>query len=654
MLKERRESRARVQRVRLSLTLAAALIAASTSSVSAAENYTALFQPVARGDQSTESVYFVMTDRFSDGDPTNNGDGYDPTNVGYWHGGDFKGLTEKLSYIANLGVSAIWITPPFKQQSIQGNSAAYHGYWALDFMTVDPHLGTEQDFKNLIDKAHSMGLKIIVDVVANHTADVIQYQNGKAFIPGGKENLKSPRFLNNLNNYHNQGDSTFEGESTVTGDFFGLDDLATEKPEVVRGFIDIWSYWIQNFGIDGMRIDTFKHVNPEFWKAVIPVIQKVALASGKKTFPIFGEAADKGPETLATYVAGGQTPSVLDFAFDEQVTKYVASFGSSDRLVKLFNADDLYTTQKTSAYGLATFLGNHDAGRIGSVILRNAQDKDGAVKKAIIAQSMLYLLRGGPVLYYGDEKGMTGGVDKLARQDMFPTKVEGWKWEQRIGSDPVGDGDGFALTNPIEAEIKALQVIIKANPALRNGTQQTLAAQGQLFLASRYANKQEYIVGFNTSDEEKSAAVKPITANSQWTTLAGQCKVGANLTVLVAANSYCLLKALSQIGKSATSKVSAPKLASSNDSPLWKQLSVTVNAPGYNSVTFLAREKNGKWKSLGTADRTTFESDVTAGNLYRTFLHPDLFKKKAALEFIAVMKNSDNKVIVSAISKGVN
>lgn len=85
-----------------------------------------------------------------------------------------------------------------------------------------------------------------------------------------------------------------------------------------------------------------------------------------------------------------------------------------------------------------------------------------------------------------------------------------------------------------------------------------------------------------------------------------------------------------------------------------KQLSVTVNAPGYNSVTFLAREKKGKWKSLGTADRTTFESDVTRGNLYRTFLDPNLFKKKAALEFIAVMKNSDNKIIVSAISKGVN
>ena len=642
-------------RLKLSIALASALIVTSVSSVDAAENYAALFQPVARGDQSTESVYFVMTDRFADGDATNNGDGYDPTNIGYWHGGDFKGLSEKLPYIANLGVTSIWITPPFKQQSVQGNSAAYHGYWALDFMTVDPHLGTEKDFKDLITKAHSMGLKIIVDVVANHTADVIQYQNGKALIPAGKENIKNPPFLNNLNNYHNQGDSTFEGQSSIVGDFFGLDDLATEKPEVAKGFVDIWSYWIQNFGIDGMRIDTFKHVNPEFWKIVIPAIQKVALASGKKTFPIFGEVADKGPETLATYVAGGQTPSVLDFAFDEQVSKYVASYGSSDRLVKLFNADDLYTTQKTSAYGLATFLGNHDAGRLGTTIVRNAPDKEAALKKAVIAQSMLLLLRGGPVLYYGDEKGMTGGGgDKLARQDMFPTQVESWKWEQRIGSEPVGDGDSFKLANPIQAEITALQALIKANPALRNGTQQTLVAQGQLFLVSRYADKQEYIVGFNTSDEEKIASVKPITVNSQWVTLSGQCKVEANLKVSIAANSYCLLKASSLIGKSLSMKVSAPKLSSSNDSPLWKQLSVTVNAPGYNSITFLAREKNGKWKSLGTADRTTFESDVTAGNLYRTFLHPDLFKKKAALEFIAVMKNSDNKIIVSAISKGVN
>jgi hypothetical protein len=103
-----------------------------------------------------------------------------------------------------------------------------------------------------------------------------------------------------------------------------------------------------------------------------------------------------------------------------------------------------------------------------------------------------------------------------------------------------------------------------------------------------------------------------------------------------------------------TTKISAPKIGNSNDSPLWKQVSVTVNKPGYNSVTFLAREKNGKWKSLGTSDRTTVASEITNGGLYRVFLHSDLFKKKAALEFIAVMKTSDGKIISSSISKATN
>jgi glycosidase len=644
--------------VKKSLVLGATLAASLSLSVpqlSAAENYGSLFQPVARGDQSTQSVYFVMTDRFADGDTSNDVDGYDPTDIGYWHGGDFKGLTGKLSYIKSLGYSAIWITPPVKQQSIQGNSAAYHGYWGLDFMRVDPHLGSEADFKTMVDTAHSMGLKVIVDVVANHTADVISYKDGKAFIPAGKESIKNPAFLNKLENYHNAGDSTFTGESSLLGDFYGLDDLATEKPEVVKGFIDIWSYWINEFDIDGFRIDTFKHVNPEFWKSVIPAIQQVAANKGKKSFPIFGEVADGDPQTLSSYVAGGQTPSVLDFGFNDQVTKYAASYGSSDKLAKLFNADDLYTTAKTSAYGLATFLGNHDLGRIGTVILRNATDNASATERAIIAQSMLLLLRGGPVLYYGDEIGMTGaGGDKLARQDMFPTQVESWKWEQRIGSAPIGDGSGFDVKNPIAAHITELQKVIAANPALRSGTQQTLSAEGQLFAVSRYADKQEYIVAFNTNDNEKSALLKPMTIGATWDLLSGNCAISPTTEIKIPGNGFCLLKSRQLLGKSQTTQLSAPKIGNSNDSPLWKQVSVTVNKPGYNSVTFLAREKGGKWKSLGTSDRTTFASDITAGGLYRTFLHSELFKKKAALEFIAVLKTSDGKIISSAISKAVN
>jgi len=638
----------------LALVVAIALLAPTISS-SAAENYGALFQPVARGDLSTQSTYFVMTDRFADGNPLNNGDGYDPTNIGYWHGGDFQGLTEKLPYIADLGVSSIWITSPFKQQSIQGNSSAYHGYWALDFMAVDPHLGTEAEFKKLIATAHSMGLKIFVDVVANHTADVIQYTNGKPYTPVGKEKIKNPAFLNDINNYHNAGDSTFEGESALVGDFFGLDDLATEKPVVVQGFIDIWSYWIKEFDIDGFRIDTFKHVNPEFWRTVIPAIQKVAVAQGKKSFPIFGEVADGSPQTLSTYVAGGQTPSVLDFGFNDQVSRFVGRFGMADRLAALFNADDLYTTSRTSAYGLATFLGNHDMGRIGSIIYSGAADKDAALRKAILAQSMLLLLRGGPVIYYGDEKGMAGsGGDKLARQDMFATQVESWKWEARIGSEPIGEGNSFDSPNPIALEIKALQAIIAKNPALRSGTQQTLFAQGQVYVASRYADRQEYLVAFNASDDAKTVSLNPLTKQASWSTLAGNCNSKGNIEISLEPNSFCLLKSTTLIAQSSTSKISTPKFASSNDSPFWKQISVTVNSPGYNSVTFLARELKGKWKSLGTADRTTFETNITPGNLYRVFLHPELFKKNAKLEFIAILKNSDGKLVSSKISTGVN
>lgn len=643
---------------------AVALIGAlSAAPVSAAEDYTKLFTPVARGDQSAESVYFVMTDRFANGDTSNDSGGlvgsadagFDPTDIGYWHGGDFKGLTSHLDYIKKMGFTAIWITPPIKQKSVQGGSAAYHGYWGLDFLAVDPHLGSEADFKAFVEGAHKLGMKVILDVVANHTGDVIQYSDGKAFIPTGSENAKNPSFLNKLSNYHNQGPSTFEGESALVGDFFSLDDIATENPEVVQGFISIWSYWINTYGIDGMRIDTFRHVNPEFWKSVIPAIQKVAKAAGKKSFPIFGEVYDGSPVNLAGYMTSGQVPSLLDFGFNEEFTRYLANFGSADRLAKFYNLDDLYTTASTSAYGLATFLGNHDMGRIGTAILANTPNKEEALKRVFIAQATLQTLRGGPVTYYGDEKGMTGaGGDKLARQDMFPTLVSRWQWEPRIGSEPVGEASSFATTNPIELEISALQAIVKANPALRNGTQSTLYAEGQVFAAARYSNKVEYIVAFNTGESPKSFAVKPINNSAKWSSLRGTCTTSASLTISIAANSYCILKATTPIGKSLSSKITVPKVESAGDSPLWSQISVKVNAPGYNSVTFLGREKGGKWKNLGTSDRPTFATTITPGGLYRVFLHSESFKKNAALELIAVMKNSDNKVITSAIGKATN
>ena len=152
---------------------------------SAAEDLTALARPIVRGGAADSQIYFVMTDRFANGDVSNDEagltgfpavTGYDPTDIGYFHGGDFKGLTSKLDYIQGLGFNSIWITPPVKQRYVQGDSAAYHGYWGLDFTTIDPHLGTEEDFKNFVSEAHKRDMKVIVDIVINHTGDVIKYR----------------------------------------------------------------------------------------------------------------------------------------------------------------------------------------------------------------------------------------------------------------------------------------------------------------------------------------------------------------------------------------------------------------------------------------------------------------------------------------------
>ena len=176
------------------LALAVGLSTSALATYANASNYGDLSRPVARGPQSDESVYFVVTDRFENGDTSNDqagltggrlASGYEPSEPGWWHGGDLKGLTRRLSYIRNMGFSAIWITPPVKQRYFQGSSAGYHGYWITDFTQVDPHFGTNADFKALVDAAHARGMKVYMDIIINHTADVIQYREcmGKSDCP---------------------------------------------------------------------------------------------------------------------------------------------------------------------------------------------------------------------------------------------------------------------------------------------------------------------------------------------------------------------------------------------------------------------------------------------------------------------------------------
>jgi glycosidase len=422
----------------------------------------ALVAAPARQPGSQEQFYFVMTDRFANGDTSNDlgglsGDrlttGFDPTDKGFYQGGDIAGIRQKLDYIEGLGTTAIWLTPSFKNRPVQGEganaSAGYHGYWITDFTQIDPHLGTNAELEALIDEAHAKGIKIYFDIITNHTADVISYEEGQytyvdqatspyrdaagnVFDPAeyagtdtfptldpltsfpytpvvapADQDLKVPAWLNDPTLYHNRGDSTYAGESTTYGDFSGLDDLMTENPAVVNGFVDVYEQWV-DLGIDGFRIDTAKHVNFEFWEQWSSQVLDYAHAAGKPDFFMFGEVYDADPAKLSPYVRDTDMNSVLDFTFQSNATSY-AKGGSTEVLQSLFAGDDMYTTPDSSATALPTFLGNHDMGRIG-YFLAGAD----TLQRDELAHELMYLTRGQPVVYYGDEQGFAGtGGDKF-------------------------------------------------------------------------------------------------------------------------------------------------------------------------------------------------------------------------------------------------
>jgi glycosidase len=630
-----------------------------------ATDYSSLAKPVLRLAQSDESIYFIMTDRFENGDRANDfgglaqGDeasGYMPTDIGGWHGGDFKGITERLGYIKSMGFTSIWITPPVKQKFIQGDSTAYHGYWGLDFTTVDPHLGTEQELIDLIKQAHTLDLKVIFDVVTNHTADVIYYENGKPKTTTAEAKSKSPSWLNKLSNYNNLGNSPEVESAIEVSDFFGLDDINTKNPEVIKGWIKVWTDWIAKYDFDGMRIDTFKHVDAAFWKQFVPKIREAAKQSGKKEFLIFGEVADPDSLTLSQYIVDRQTPGILDFSFQKKIIPFAQYGLDVEELAELFNQDDYFTTSYSNSGSLVTFLGNHDMGRVGRFISNgySESEADKVLDRSKLAQALLFYLRGTPVVYYGDERGMVGsGGDKKSRQSMFATQVEEWKSEARIGSPPIGSNSSFIGAHPLQEQIQRMQQVAAAHPALRSGSQEVQLASGGLFVVARAFKGKSYLVGFNGRDGAEEINLKNLGMAAGWKLLDGACSVDTSdpTSCTLSGRSYFVIERNlpnPPASLPAQVKVSAKRTSLPTG---WIELSTRVPGKDYVEVSFSARYPGKAWRHLGTADRRTFGTDKTLGGLHRIFLHPEKFKKGSTLEIIAVVKRGDNKIKASAIFK---
>src|SRR3984957_16509002 len=290
-----------------------------------------------------QSIYQIITDRFYDGDPSNdNADGnYDPaghrgTSV---HGGDFKGIEEKLDYIKSIGATAIWISPV-----VLNARGEFHGYAGRDFYKVDPHWGTMADLQHLVQAAHARGILVVDDIVVNHGGNLIDsgdpgYPDFK-YPPDGyrlryhnpNRQYPPPFDLNATNLFHNNGliqnyDDTTQLE---LGQLSGLDDFRTETPYVREQMTKIYEYWIKEAGFDAFRIDTVKHVEMGFWQQWCPAIHAFAAAQGKPDFFMFGEVPHPSNARVGSYtgtMGGGpfKLDSVLDYTLYFEINSIFAN-----------------------------------------------------------------------------------------------------------------------------------------------------------------------------------------------------------------------------------------------------------------------------------------------------------------------------------------
>lgn len=546
-----------------------------------------------------EVMYFVLPDRFANGDARNDrggipGDrlahGFDPTHKGFYHGGDLAGLAGKLDYIQALGATAIWLGPIYRNKPVQGRpgreSSGYHGYWITDFTDVDPHFGTRDELKALVDAVHARGMKIYLDIITNHTADVIRYRDCSdhpcpyraladypytrrggvdgapinpgflgdaaaqqteanfarltdhryaydAYVPDGERNAKTPAWLNDARYYHNRGDSTWKGESVTHGDFSGLDDLLTEHPRVVQGFIDIYGQWIDDFGIDGFRIDTAKHVNSTFWQAFVPAMLARAKARGIPNFHVFGEVYDPDAGALARFTRVDRYPSVLDFAFQSAATEVIAGSAGTDRLARLYFLDANYAGGEAAALQLPTFLGNHDMGRFAHFVrkARPAIGDEELVRRVELGHALMFLARGVPVVYSGDEQGFAGdGGDQDARQDLFASQVASYNDDALVGRRGSTASDNFQTDGRLFRAIAALSALRARDPALRRGDMRVRFAADApgLFAFSRVLDGRETLVAMNTGDAPLSAQVLVEAGSQAWESLHGRCAAASS------------------------------------------------------------------------------------------------------------------------------
>jgi glycosidase len=432
-------------------------------------------------------IYFVVTDRFYDGDKSNNFD-YDLSNPEAYHGGDFAGLIDKIPYLKHLGITALWITPAYvNMQQPEYRSYGYHGYWPYDFSKVDCHLytkskslpdGSKRYLKKLVDAMHANGIKVILDMVVNHTGYRHPGLHNDPDTPIKADWFNPDRQINDQKQW-----------------LAGMPDLNQDNPEVVDYFINTIIDWIEATGIDCIRMDTAKNVDSTFWYHY-----KTYVRGRFPDVSLLGEILDFSIDTISEYQRHFAFDSLFDFplykVLNETIIHDAPLTWLSDNQIGgqwgVLDKDTHYTNHNR----LVTLLDNHDLPQrfMTAALDRYHGQHDGYPKAAHLmklALTLLFTTRGIPQLYYGTEVGLQGNGNHDNRRDM--------PW-YLFGEDLIPTNE-----YPVEREIflwtKQMIDLRKANPALAYGSLLTLYADQYIYAFLREFRGNNVVVVLNNGHE---------------------------------------------------------------------------------------------------------------------------------------------------------
>ena len=435
-------------------------------------------------------IYFAVTDRFFDGDASNNDAyGVGDYNVGEkggssYHGGDFAGLNQKLDYLKDLGVNTIWITPIVEnitedQHDNKTDTATYgyHGYWASDFTKLNKHLGTEQQFKALLDAAHSKGMKIMVDVVLNHAGYGTEKYFNSILTDADGNSISMIRDSNNTIS----GDDKYDSLSD-------LPDFVTENRAVTDQLVTWQTEWMSKYSIDYYRVDTVKHVETTTWEAF-----KNSLTKVNPDFKMIGEYSGAGYANNAGELGTGSMDALLDFDFNDFAQKFVTGdiSGVESSLQKRNGAINNTAT-------MGSFLSSHDEDSLQYKLVNESKlSEEEAYNLMKVAATLQITAKGQPVLYYGEEIGQGGANNwplQTNRRDFDWTELEKQK----------------ADSNSIYNHYKTMLAIRNAyTDVFARGNRSTVAvsdADGYEVISRSYGNSTLY-VGMNVKEAEKEVVI---------------------------------------------------------------------------------------------------------------------------------------------------